>query len=256
VSAAEADERVVAAALVGSNADRRADEHSDLDLVLVTTDEGFEEFCGQRDEFLRNVGEPLFSESWGRSARWFYVFSDGGDGDLTVVPASKVATAFDGPFAPLLDTAHVLDGVVVTARPPAALDEAGRWEMQRRLTGFWHDYAHFITAWQRGQWWWANGQLEVLRGMCVNLLRLTRNPTDAEVGDEPYWKLELSLGPDALARLVPTLNTFDPASMLAAGRALAALYRQLGRQLEAAHGLTYPAELERLVLARLKSAET
>ena len=162
--------------------------------------------------------------------------------------------AFDAAFAPVLDQRGVFDGVVARARTPAPLDGAARDEIQRRLNGFWHDYAHFLTALSRGQWWWANGQLAALRGMCANLLRLVKEPTDPEVGDEPYWKVELTLSAEQLARLAPTLNTLEPASMLAAGRVLAALYSQLGHELAGAHSLAYPAELERVVLRRLQAS--
>jgi hypothetical protein len=254
VETAKADPRIVAVALVGSNAAGTADDHSDLDLFLVTEDSAFEDFIAGRDAFLAAVGEPLFVESWGHLDRWFYVFAGGGDGDLTVVPASRVAHAFTASFVPLLDKAGVLEGVSPVAWSPRQFGPADKVQVQRRLVGFWHDYAHFVTAASRGQWWWANGQLEVLRGMCLNLLRLAADPTDPEVGEEPYWKVELTLPPAELARLEPTLNAFEPASMLSAGRALAVLYRELATQLAEAHGLEYPDALERLVLERLDGA--
>jgi hypothetical protein len=242
-------------AVVGSYARRAADAHSDLDLVLVVDDAGYESFLADRDSFLAAVGEPLFIESWEHRDRWFFIFAGGGDGDLTVIPAAQLATAFDASFVPLLDKCGVFDGIVATSRPPAVLDGAARGEIQRRLTGFWHDYTHFVTAWSRGQWWWANGQLEVLRGMCANLLRLANDPTDPEVGDEPYWKIELTLSDGELARLAPSLNTLEPASMLATAQSLASLYSEIGHELAVAHGLTYPEELERTVLSRLDKPE-
>ena len=255
VAAARADPRIVGVAIVGSNAAGTADEHSDLDLFLVTEDDAFEDFIAGRDAFLTSVKEPLFIESWDHRDRWFYVFAGGGDGDLTVVPRGKLVSAFTAPFRPLLDKDGVFAGVLPVppaARTPGAVQHA---EIQRRLIGFWHDYAHFVTAWSRDQWWWANGQLEVLRGMCANLLRLAHDPTDPEVGDEPYWKVELTLPAEQLARLRPTLNTLERESMLRAGRALAELYRELATELAALHELRYPGALERLVLSRLDSAE-
>ena len=251
IEAAERDARLVAVALVGSNATGHADEHSDLDLFLVTEDADFEAFIADRDAFLTSVDRPLFIESWGHRDRWFFVYEGGADGELTVIPAGKLVSAFDAPFIPLLDKRGVLAGIEATTPVPRPVGPEQRTEIQRRLDGFWHDYAHFVTAWGRSQWWWANGQLEALRGRCANLLRLAANPTDPEVGDEPYWKVELTLPPSELRRLEPTLNTFDPGSMLQAGTALAALYRELAVQLVETHSLQYPDALERAVLVRL-----
>jgi hypothetical protein len=251
VDVAKADSRVVGVALVGSNAAGTADEHSDLDLFIVAEDDSFEDFVSGRDAFLAAVGKPLFIESWDRRDRWFFVFEGGGDGDLAVVPASAVGEAFNAPFAPLLDKRGVFEGVEVVGPAEREPGAAQRAAMQRRIIGFWHDYAHFVTAWSRGQWWWAQGQLEVLRGMCTSLLRLAADASDGEGGDEPYWKVELTLPEEQLARLQPTLNTFEPGSMLSAGRAIAVLYRELASQLAETHGLEYPSALEALVLSRL-----
>ena len=45
----------------------------------------------------------------------------------------------------------------------------------------------------RGQLWWAYGQLEAMRLLCLNLARLTQNFADTQVGDEPYFKVEQAL---------------------------------------------------------------
>jgi predicted nucleotidyltransferase len=43
--ACQADERIIAAFLVGSYAKGKADEHSDLDLYIVTRDDAFDTFA-------------------------------------------------------------------------------------------------------------------------------------------------------------------------------------------------------------------
>jgi predicted nucleotidyltransferase len=60
IAACQADERVVAATLYGSYARGAADEHSDLDLGLITTDEAYEAFFAGREAFVRQLGEPAF----------------------------------------------------------------------------------------------------------------------------------------------------------------------------------------------------
>lgn len=60
VAACHADERVVAAFLRGSYVSGAADEYSDLDLGLTTTDEAYEDFRAGREAFVRWMGEPVF----------------------------------------------------------------------------------------------------------------------------------------------------------------------------------------------------
>ena len=248
---AGADPRLAAVALVGSHASGTADSHSDLDLVLVTNDEHFEDFLGDRDAFLATIEEPLWTESWEHKDHWFYIFASGVDGDLTVVRAGDAPSSFSGPFRALYDPSNLLAGVTISAprRAPRAIPGVESFEGLMR--GFWHDYSHLVTALGRGQLWWAEGQIEVLRGMCANLLRLAANLEDSEVGDEPYWKVELTLTPGTLERLRPTMNSFDAASMRAAAAELARLYRELAEPLAREHGLTYPTELEQMMLSRL-----
>ena len=64
VAACQADERVVAAFLVGSYAEGTADAYSDLDLHLITTDEAYDDFVAGREAFIRSPGEPVFLEDF------------------------------------------------------------------------------------------------------------------------------------------------------------------------------------------------
>jgi predicted nucleotidyltransferase len=71
VEACQADERVVAAFLIGSLARGDADEHSDLDLCLIATDEARDDLWAERRAFIEQLGEPLFVEDFdgGRDCR-------------------------------------------------------------------------------------------------------------------------------------------------------------------------------------------
>ena len=62
VDACSVDDRIVAALLGGSRARNEADEYSDLDLCMITTDEAFEKVLAEREAFIRQLGEPLFIE--------------------------------------------------------------------------------------------------------------------------------------------------------------------------------------------------
>jgi hypothetical protein len=58
--------------------------------------------------------------------------------------------------------------------------------------------SHFVTAMARGQYWWAHGQLEELRRICMNLALLSR---DATSGAEGFWKADTLLPDQLLAPL-------------------------------------------------------
>ncbi|HEX5943876.1 MAG TPA: nucleotidyltransferase domain-containing protein, partial [Anaerolineales bacterium] len=57
VKACQADDRVVAAFLGGSNAQGFADAYSDVDLCLITTEQSLDEFIKAREMFLRSLGD-------------------------------------------------------------------------------------------------------------------------------------------------------------------------------------------------------
>ena len=58
------DERVVAAFLGGSLVTEKADEWSDLDIYLITTDMAYDSFFAERQAFVRGLGKPVFLEDF------------------------------------------------------------------------------------------------------------------------------------------------------------------------------------------------
>ena len=64
VVACYADDRIVSAFLGGSNVKGYADDYSDVDLCVITTDQSFKEFFDDRESFLRSLGELLFLEDF------------------------------------------------------------------------------------------------------------------------------------------------------------------------------------------------
>ncbi len=104
----------------------------------------------------------------------------------------------------------------------------------------------------RGQLWWAYGQLEILRRMCVNLARLRHNFSDADAAAEDYFKLEQALPADQVARLQPTFCPQEPSAMLQAAHLIFNFYQELARPLAQAHGIPYPEALERIGRAHLE----
>jgi predicted nucleotidyltransferase len=162
VTLCSADERIVAAFLGGSHARAEADEFSDLDLCLITTDEAYEEVVSGRRAIIEQLGEPLFLEDFGLEGIVFFILADGTEAELFFRRASAIDEIRDvGPYRTLLDKEGVLAGAQFPVREP---DRAEQVEALSRLVHwFWHDLSHLIAALGRGQLWWASGQLEALR---------------------------------------------------------------------------------------------
>ncbi len=151
-----------------------------------------------------------------------------------------------GPHRTLFDRRRILDGVTFRGERVDPVDqEAAALQV---LFWFWHELSHFIAAIGRGHLWWAAGQLEALRGCCVNLARLEQG---AVVGDEPYEKVDLAIRTAVLSPLESTFVPIDGGALLEAGRTLVSHFRDRAPDVAEAYGLHYPVELEHLVCARL-----
>ena len=101
--------------------------------------------------------------------------------------------------------------------------------------------------------WWAGGQLEALRSMCVNLARLKYNFADPDAGEEPYFKIEQALPVEQLSALQATFCPLEAEALLESCRAVVRFYRELAIPLAREHGLDYPEALERVMMSRLEN---
>lgn len=252
ITACQSDPHILTAILFGSHAGGAADAWSDLDLGVVVADDAYDDFIAGREAFVRQLGEPLFIEDFDLPGILFFILADGTEGELSIDRASDF-TEPHGPWRALVDKTGVLENFRnrVSGRNPVSKTVQQREALRRQIMWFWHDLSHFITALGRGQLWWAAGQLEILRRICVNLARLHHDFADEEVDDDPYFKLDKALPDEALAPLRPTYVPLERPAMLAAARAVIDFYRQLAATLAEEHGIAYPADLERLMLDRL-----
>jgi len=250
VEACEADPRVVAAFLIGSNAKGKADEYSDLDLYIVTADEALDDFAATRETFARSLGEPLFIEDFGGPNIVFLMFADGSDVEIYYTSESQLGGFFNAPYKVLLDKKDITAGIIPSE---TKVDQADQTERLRRLIHwFWHDFAHFVTALGRNQLWWAGGQLAVLRSICVALARLRNDFADPEVDEEVYFKIEDAM---PVEKLLPLKDTFCPMqkeAMLTAAFVIVDFYREAATGLAQEHGIAYPEALEKVIVERLK----
>jgi predicted nucleotidyltransferase len=250
IAACHADLRVVAAFLGGSYARGSADAYSDLDLYLITTDKAYEDFVAGRKAFLQRLGELVFLEDFDLPNTMFFIFSNGVEGELGFGRESQYRNIHGGPYQILLDKKRILEGAVFSEIEPEQVEQVEL--LRRQIHWFWHEISHFITALGRGQLWWPYGQLEALRGICVNLARLGHNFSDAEVGEEPYFKVDKAIPVEQLAPLQTTFCPLEPGAMLQSVFVIVRFYQELVPMLAQTHGISYPAELERLLVARLE----
>ena len=247
VAACREDERVVAAILGGSYARGEADGHSDLDLSLITADAAYEDVLAGREAFVRRLGELDFVETFGSENYVFFIYPDGTECELSIGRESAFTHIQSGPYHILLDKQGILDGAVFAWPEP---DPAEQIEALRRLVQwFWHDLSHFTTGIARGQNWWAYGQLQDLRRYCVDLVRLRQN---FAAKPENYWKVELAVPVDQLSPLAATCVPLERDAMLEAALGILRFFRDLARPLAAAHGISYPDRLDRVMSGRLE----
>jgi len=254
VAACQADERVVAAFLVGSYALGTADAHSDLDLYLIIADEAYDDFVAGRAAFIRLLGEPAFLEDFDVPNVALTIFPDGTEVDVLLGRESAVSHIFGGPYQLLLDK----KGFPAGAAPPPQRSPAQAQQVEtlrRQVYWFWHDLSHFIKAMARGQLWWAYGELEALRGYCVALARLRQNFSDIGVG-EVYFKVEHALPTEQLAPLQTTFCPMEPGAMLQADWVILHFYQEVAPPLARAHGIVYPVDLERVMSDRLEKVNS
>lgn len=249
VALCRADDRIVAAFIGGSVARGSADEHSDLDLYVIASDQGFPLLREAHHDLVRKLGVPLFSETFDDPNILFFILADGVEGELCVAPQSGFADVHVGPYLTLLDRQGVLADVEFTARDAEPTDQ--HEQLRRAVAVFWHDFSHFVAAIGRGQLWWAVGQLDALRRVCVGLARLRARPEDSEWQSDPYYKLDQVIEVERLQPLENAFGRYDRSALLAAGWALVRFYREQARALTEAAGLPYPAELDRVMTDRL-----
>jgi len=253
VAACKLNADIVAAFLGGSYARGTADRYSDIDLYVIVSDDAFDDFNTNRDEFLRLLGEPLFIENFDIPNIVFFIYADGVEGELGIGSESKYTDIHAGPHIILVDKKNILAGFEFAPAEPDPIEQAE--QLRRLIYWFWHDLSHFITAMQRGQFWWAQGQLEALRRYCVNLLRMRHNFSDLEAGDEPYFKIDQTVPVGQLSVLEETFCRREKAAMLKSGVILVKIYKELATSLARAHDIPYPEVLERIMVQRLEDLQ-
>ncbi len=237
----------MAALLGGSRGRGEADAYSDVDICVIAKDDAYEALIGDRSAFVGRLGTPLFLEDFGFAGLVFFILADGTEGELFFGSEGRLEELEPGPrFRTLFDPGGILEGVSFAEE---RADPSGQHEVLRQiLTWFWHELSHFIGAIGRGELWWAAGQLESLRGHCVNLVRIEHG---AFAGEEPYEKLDRTIDHAALSSIAETFVPMERGALLRAARELVRFYMERAPGVAEANGATYPLDLEELMVKRL-----
>ena len=253
IQACQADERILAACLIGSYAKGKADPYSDIDLMVITTDSAYEEFYRQREAFLGSLGNLVFLEDWGVPDLAFHIFADGTEGELYFGSEGRLNQLYDAPFRVLLDKKDILAGVSYSSLEQAPALQKQNGMLRQNILGFWHEMSHFVTAMGRGQLWWAQGQVEALRSICVTLARLQNDFSDMEIGNEPYFKVEKFIEEGKLAALKSTFCPMEREALLQSVQVILGFYKETAQALAKTHNNPYPESLENVMRTRLKN---
>ena len=249
ITACQTDDHVAAALHVGSYVKGLADEHSDLDLYVITTDEAYEDFTANRATFVGQLGEPLFMEDFDLPDILFLIFSDGSEVELSFRRESKLSQVLGEPYKVLLDKKHITANILPQGRQ---INEDEQTEKLRRLIyGFWHELSHFTTALARRQLWWAQGQLGALRLHCINLARLQNDFSDQEIGEEGYFKLEKAIHVEQLSALKTTYCPMEEDAMLESAFVIVGFFRNIATELSKMHAIIYPERLDKVIVEKL-----
>lgn len=251
LAACQADERIVAAFVGGSYANGEIDKHSDLDLFFITTDEAYQDFLAEKERFIRQLDEPILLEDFGAPHGYCIIFSNGTEGDIWFGHESQFNDFYSGPYKVLFDKKNLLNG---DAFPPHIADQTEQRELLRRqINWFWHELGHFIKAMGRKQLWFAYGQIESMRRMCVILARLKHNFSDAFLEEsEPYFKIEQALPAEEISSLQTTFCALEYDGILEAAQVIFRFYLDTAPGLAKAHNLPYHVELEQIMMRNLQ----
>jgi len=240
---ASADERLLGITLGGSAASGLADEHSDLDLVLVCRDDDHPALLATLPALARDIG-PLLSAFTGEH-----------------VGEPRLLIALYGP--PLL---HV-DLKLVARRDLAARVEDGLllWERGRTISD---GRATAAASWPQPDLQWIEDRFwvwvhycsgKIARGElleCIDALAGIRGMVlgpllAVQAGARPQGVRRLEqIAPRAMAQLVATIGAHDAGACVAALRATATLYRELRDDLDGGE-LVRRADAERHALEHL-----
>lgn len=220
VDAAEADERILGITVNGSAATGGTDEYSDLDLVIVSTDEGHRALLAEAKTFAAGLGELLAA----------FTGEHVGEPRVLITLYGSPPRHVDLKFVSVSDLDHrVEDGVVLWEREDAVTKALANgvavWpkaDPQWIEDRFWV-WVHYVGAKiGRGELFEAVDALTMMRGSALAPLAIAGR-VDRPAGVRRIERIR----PDLVPALEATVATASREDCLRALGATVELYRQL-----------------------------
>ncbi len=242
------DDRVAAVFLSGSYAKDAADRFSDVDLIVVAGDGGYDALFADRWEIMASLGELVLAEDFDGFGRdmLLYLYADGVDGEVDLHHRRTVSWFQPSGLVTLVDKDHV--AADVAPWPTPARSDRERL-IARLLVHFWRQVWLGTGALARGRLLTRHGYLEAVR-LCANLARLRADLTSpwAVSGLD---KIEDALSTSEQQALGRTIVPLDERALKTGFTALVAFFELLAQELASRHDLRDPIELAAAVKQRL-----
>ena len=248
MSAALAEDAAVEAAwLAGSLGRGGGDAFSDVDVLALCADGAWEAASARWQAGVGRIGEPmLVMPLYG--GRVVNVVTAGWERfDVTFVTAADLGRYDAAQLTPLFNRA---------GREPPRREPAPYRPSPQAITAMVTEYLRVIglspVAFGRGEHLVTLSGVELLRGMTLNLLLEANGVSPEARGGALRRNPFLTAGQRAALEAIPPVSA-DPASLLAANRALTAIFLPAARDLAAAIGAEWPTALEAATRRRLES---
>lgn len=241
-----ADDRVIAAYLIGSHAAGTADEYSDIDLHCVVSDEDFPSCLADLDKILDDIAGPLvlvdaipgISGALAITADWQHL-------DIVIHAESEYDPDQYDAVKPMFDrSGSLLPG----ARVPTATAESADFPYGV-VNIFFYFLGQLVTVLGREELVVAHSGIVVVRGKLVELMYAERGvrPTGGVKRLNPF----LSDEQRAVLEAVPAAGA-DREQIIATHRYLTENFIKRGKRLADETGATWPQDLEDATLAHLR----
>jgi hypothetical protein len=242
-----ADERVRALWLSGSLARGDADAASDLDLLVAVSDDALDAFARGWREWLARITPTLIARPLPFLPGSFYAVTPGRERlDVVVEPVGKLASTMFRKRRVVLDR----DGLDARVPAPVASPGPSRERIAFLIEEFFRDDGMFDVAATRRDLLLGNEGVHLMRGLLYQLFCEANAPLP-QTGVK-RWSAKLTPAQRELLEHLPT-GGGDWEALVAANTAVAHAFVSQAREIAAAHGVAWPADLEAATSRHLRA---
>lgn len=244
-----ADDRVLAAWLVGSFATGEADPFSDVDLHCCIDDAATEDFAGDGwKQVLHRITPTVMATTFpGRDVGGYSLTPEWTHIDLVFVPRSSLDANRLVGIGPLFDKTDSILPAEPVPRPPRQGEPYFPADV---VDLYFYFLGNLITVLGRGELLLATNGTIARRDSCLTPLLLAERGIRRSGGQKrlnPFLSAEQRRLLESLPPIIPTVDAVVECEL-----AIARIFIPRGRALAAATGARWPAELEAATLAHVR----